>query len=187
MNLESLTGQPFALLVELERRARVAVAEREGRDGQGDEWIGVGFRLGEESFVTERGEVREILPVPETVVRVPGAKPWLRGIANVRGQLLTIVDLKAFLGGGVCMPDRRARVMVASSREVPTGLMVDEVSGFRRFANHDFSEETPTTVIRCEDYLEGAYKEGAEAWPRFALPKLLEDERFLAAGEASGG
>lgn len=184
MNLESLTGQPFALLLELERRARDAVAEREGRDGQGDEWVGVGFRLGAENFVAERTDVREILPVPETVVRVPGAKPWLRGIANVRGQLLTVVDLKAFLGGGISTPDRRARVMVAASREIPTGLLVDEVTGFRRFAQRDFNKETPATVIRCEDYLEGAYSDGSEAWPCFDLLGLLEDERFLVAGAA---
>ena len=187
MSLEALSGQPFELLVEMERRARAAVAAREGRDGQGDEWVGVGFRLGSERFVAERSDVREILPLPEPVVRVPGAKPWLRGIANVRGQLLTIVDLKAFLGGGVSMPDRRARVMVAASREVPTGLMVDEVTGFRRFAGRDFRDETPATVIRCDDYVEGAYQDGPEAWPRFDLMKLLEDQRFLSAGEAAEG
>lgn len=180
-----MSGKPFELLVELERRAREAVAEREGRGGHGDEWVGVGFRLGSESFVAERSDVREILPLPETVVRVPGAKPWLRGVANVRGQLLTVVDLKAFLGGGLSMPDRRARVMVAASREVPTGLMVDEVTGFRRFAKRDFSEETPATDIPCDDYLGGAYRDGPEAWPRFDLLKLLEDQRFLSADEAT--
>jgi len=185
LSLEALSGQPFELLVELERRARAAVAEREGRGGKGDEWVGVGFRLGSERFVAERSDVREILPLPETVVRVPGARPWLRGVANVRGQLLTVVDLKAFLGGGLSMPDRRARVMVAASREVPTGLMVDEVTGFRRFAKRDFREETPATVIPCDDYLKGMYRDGPEAWPRFDLLKLLEDQRFLSAGEAT--
>jgi len=187
LSLEALSGQPFELLVELELRARAAVAEREGRDGRGDEWVGVGFRLGSERFVAERSDVREILPLPDTVVRVPGAKPWLRGIANIRGQLLTVVDLKAFLDGGVSVPDRRARVMVAASREVPTGLMVDEVTGFRRFAKRDFSDEAPATNTRCDDYLEGAYRDGPEAWPRFDLLKLLEDPRFLSAGEATGG
>lgn len=183
MSLQALTGQPFELLVELERRARAAIAGREGRDGRGDEWVGVGFRLGSESFVAERSDVREILPVPEPVVRVPGAKSWLRGVANIRGQLLTIVDLKAFLGGGISMPDRRARVMVAASREVPTGLLVDEVTGFRRFARGGYSSETPPTTIRCGDYLKGAYRDGSDAWPRFDLIALLEDERFLSAGE----
>ncbi len=84
--------------MELERRARAAIAAREGAPAAADEWVGIGFRLGAERFVTSRADVREVLPIPEQVTRVPGAKPWLRGIANLRGQLLTVVDLKSFLG-----------------------------------------------------------------------------------------
>jgi hypothetical protein len=38
-------------------------------------------------------------------------------------------------------------------------------------------------VIRCDHYLEGSYRRGAESWPRFSLLKLLEDPLFLTAGE----
>lgn len=185
MSLEALRHSPFELLLELERRARASIAAREGSHASDEDWVGIGFRLGAESFVTERGEVREVLPVPDALTRVPGSKPWLRGIANVRGQLLTVVDLKAFLGGGSAPQDRRARILVAASRDVPTGLLVDEVVGFRRFAASDHRPETPATIIRCERYLEGSYRRGADVWPRFSLPKLLLDEFFLAAGNAA--
>ncbi|HEY8520508.1 MAG TPA: chemotaxis protein CheW [Gammaproteobacteria bacterium] len=183
MSLVQLAEQPFELLLELERRARAAIAAREGKQSAVDEWVGIGFRLGAEHFVTGRGDVREILPVPEQITRVPGAKPWLRGIANLRGQLLTVVDLKAFLGGGGPPADRRARLLVAASRDVPTALIVDEVLGFRRFATDDFRPDMPATVIRCEHYLGGCYRRGSEIWPRFSLHKLLADEQFLNAGE----
>ena len=111
MNLQALAEQPFELLVELERLARAAIAARDGAPAAADEWVGIGFRLGAESFVTSRGDVREVLPVPEQVTRVPGAKPWLRGIANLRGQLLTVVDLKSFLGAGSANAERQARVL----------------------------------------------------------------------------
>lgn len=184
MNLQALADQPFELLVELERRAKVAIAAREGAPTTADEWVGIGFRLGAERFVTSRADVREVLPVPEHVTRVPGAKPWLRGIANLRGQLLTVVDLKSFLGAGGPANDRQARVLVVASREVPTGLIVDEVVGFRRFGAGDFNEQAPPGVIRCEHYVEGCYRRNAEVWPRFSLLKLLEDQQFLTAGEA---
>ena len=183
MSLAELADRPFELLLELERRARAAVAAREGQKSAVDEWVGIGFRLGAEQFVTGRGDVREVLPLPEHVTRVPGAKPWLRGIANLRGQLLTVVDLKAFLGNGSVAPDRRARVLVVASRDVPTGLVVDEVLGFRRFGAEEYREELPPTVIRCERYLEGCYRRGVDLWPRFSLLKLLADEQFLHAGE----
>lgn len=183
MNLQALRSRPFELLVELERLARAAIAARSGADESGDEWVGIGFRIGSEHFVTGRGDVREVLPVPEPVTRVPGAKFWLRGIANVRGQLLTVVDLKAFLGAGGSTTDRRGRILVAASRDVPTGLIVDEVVGFRRFTMDDYREETPRTVVRCERYLDGGFVQGSDTWPRFSLLKLLDDEQFLDAGE----
>ena len=187
MSLSTLSGEPFELLLELERRAHAAIARREGGDGDAAEWVGVAFRVGAEHFVAPRSDVREVLPVPPSLTRVPGAKPWMTGIANVRGQLLTIVDLKAFLGGGISMPDRHNRVLAVASREVPTGLIVDEVLGFRRFSDNDYREDTPATVVRCEGYLEGGYRRGSEIWPRFSLMKLLEDELFLDAGEATTG
>ncbi len=187
MSLAALKQQPFELLLELERRARAAAAARDGTGEATDEWVGLGFRIGAERFVTARAEVREVLPIPEHLTRVPGAKTWLRGVANVRGQLLTVVDLKAFLGGGAANPDRRGRILVAASREVPTGLVVDEVLGFRRFAADDFRAEPPATVIRCEHYLDGAFGRGAGLWARFSLAKLLRDEQFLNAGEGAKG
>ncbi len=186
MRLTELHDRPYELLLALEERARAAAVRREGEHAErGGEWIGVGFRLDSDHFVTDRVDVKEVLSVPDFTTRVPGAKSWLRGIANVRGQLITIVDLKAFLGGGISMPDRRSRVLVASSRDVPTGLLVDEVLGFRRFNASDYRRDATTPMIRCESYIEGSYRRGAEAWPYFRLPKLLADEQFLSAADVA--
>jgi twitching motility protein PilI len=183
LSLQALIEQPFELLLELERRAKAAMSAREGAGDSVDEWVGIGFRLSTERFVASRSEVREVLPVPEQLTRVPSAKPWLRGIANIRGQLLTIVDLRSFLGAGRSQPDRHARILLTASRDVPTALIVDEVLGFRRFREDEYGEQHPATVIRCEHYLQGAYRRGAEVWPRFNLFKLLQDPQFLNSGE----
>lgn len=184
MNLHGLTGQPFALLQELERYARAALSTTEAAAESPEEWVGIAFRLGSESFVANRTDVREVMPLPEQMTRVPGAKPWLRGVTNVRGQLLTIVDLRAFLGSGSGAPDRRSRVLVLASRDVPTGLIVDQVFGFRRFSASEYEADAPVPRLRCEQYLGGAYRRSGEVWPRFDFTALLEDQHFLNAGEA---
>ncbi len=183
MELSALALQPFELLVELERRARALLAAGSSAAAATEEWVGIAFRLGAENFVAARTDIREVMPLPEQLTRVPGAKPWLRGVANLRGQLLTVVDLRAFLGSGGPPPDRRGRVLVLASREVPTGLIVDEVFGFRRFGSHEYEEQSPAPVIRCEQYLRGAFRRGSEVWPRFNLLALRDDEQFLNAGE----
>lgn len=187
MSLRELIDEPFELLLEIERRAREAISSGQGRDEAAEEWIGVAFRLGSERFVTARAGVREVLPAPEHVTRVPGAKPWLRGIANVRGQLLTIVDLKAFLGAGPAHADRKARMLLLASREVPTAVIVDEVLGFRRFTTTDFSEIAPVTDIRCDHYVTGNWRREGESYPLFDMSRLIEDPSFLNAGAQKAG
>jgi twitching motility protein PilI len=187
LSLTELVNEPFALLLELERRARVAIAARKGSEAEVAEWIGVSFRLGAEQFVTARAGVREVLSAPEHITRIPGSKPWLRGLANVRGQLLTIVDLNAFLGSGSTPTDRKARMLLLASREVPTAVLVDEVLGFRRFASSDFSEQAPTTQIRVEQYLTGVWTSGDETYPLFDFGRLLADPNFLNAGALQAG
>lgn len=187
MKLSELINEPFALLVELEQRAKAAIAARQGADDVSEEWIGVAFRIGPQNFVASRADVREVLPVPEHVTRVPGAKTWLRGVANVRGQLLTIVDLKAFLGAGPTPQDRRARMLLLASRDVPSAVLVDEVQGFRRFGLGDYLEVAPPAEIRCEHYLAGAYRRGNDTFPLFDLSRLLDDPSFLNAGALKAG
>jgi twitching motility protein PilI len=187
LSLREFISDPFALLLEIEQRAKAAIASRQGDNSSVEEWIGVAFRLASERFVTARADVREVLPVPDQITRIPGAKPWLRGIANVRGQLLTIVDLKAFLGAGSMQSDRKARMLVLASREVPTAIIVDEVLGFRRFDMSEFSESPPETEIRCGHYLGGNYRSDGDDYPLFNLWRLLEDPGFLNAGQLKAG
>jgi twitching motility protein PilI len=187
LSLREFISDPFVLLLEIERRAKAAIASRQGDDASTEEWIGVAFRLASEQFVAARADVREVLPVPDQITRIPGAKPWLRGIANVRGQLLTIVDLKAFLGAGSMQADRKARMLVLSSREVPSAIIVDEVLGFRRFDPNDFNDSLPQLEIRCEHYLGGQYLSDGENYPLFNLWRLLEDPGFLNAGQLKTG
>ena len=142
-SLKSLRDQPFELLAELERRGRAVSAQLAQESPSAREWVGVALKMAGELYLVAREETREVLGVPSPLTRVPGAKPWLRGLANVRGQLLPVLDLRQFLGSGVTPVTRNARIVVAHHREIPAGLLVDEVLGFRRFAEAEFSGDTP--------------------------------------------
>jgi twitching motility protein PilI len=179
--LRSLRDRPYELLLELDRRARAAAQGKPEAAASGAEWVGIAFRLGGEAFLLAREETREVMGYPPSVTRVPGAKSWIRGLSNVRGQLLPVIDVRAFLGSGGASVTRATRVLVANHREIPAGLMVDEVMGFRRFYEGEFSADLPPTLLRCERYLAGAFKRGAEVWPVFSVRTLLESQQFLQA------
>ena len=179
-DLRTLVEQPFELLAEIERRSRKAHAGQGGVDLPA-EWVGVGFRIGDEQFVANRDQVREVLMLPDTMTRVPGAKRWLLGIANLRGHLLPLVDVKLLLGSGRTSLRRTTRVISVNHREVPAGLVVDEVLGFRRFMDHEHIDNWPETVVRCDRFLTGAYVRGEDTWPVFDLSDFIESNLFLQA------
>jgi twitching motility protein PilI len=180
-SLRSLRDRPFELLKELEKRSRTVAAGAAPDAAAGREWVGVAFRMGGETFLVAREETREVLGYPATITRIPGAKSWVKGLANVRGQLLPMLDLRQFLGSGATTPQRNTRVVVANHREIPAGLIVDEVLGFRRFAESEFNAEAPPTVVRCDVYLAGAFRRGGEVWPVLSLKSLVESQSFLQA------
>ena len=182
VDLASLVEQPFALLAEMERQSRTANTG----DNAGNipsEWVGVAFRIGEEQFIADRDAVREVLMLPDTMTRVPGAHRWLLGIANLRGHLLPLVDVKLLLGSGRTTLRRTTRVISVNHREVPAGLVVDEVLGFRRFMDHDFVNEAEETVVRCDRFLSGTFQRGEESWPVFNLSDFVESNVFLQASK----
>ena len=116
---------------------------------------------------------------------VPGSKNWILGLANIRGQLLPVIDLKAFLGGPATRPGRDTRIIWVNHRDVPAGLVVDEVLGFRRFPGDQRGQNVPEMVLRCERYLRGAFRHDVETWPVFDLAGLVQSAQFLKAGRQS--
>lgn len=181
VDLRSLRDRPYELLREVDRRARAAAQGGVETALSGTEWVGVAFRLGGEAFLMAREETREVMGYPASVTRVPGAKGWVRGLSNLRGQLLPLIDLRWFLGAGPTTVTRATRVLVAHHRDVPAGLVVDEVMGFRRFFESEFSADLPPTLLRCERYLAGTFKRGPEVWPVFSVRTLLESPAFQQA------
>ncbi len=182
--LKKLIDRPFELLLEMERRAQAAASGSTEQSAADEEYVGIGFRLGDEQFLAPRDEIREVLTVPSSVARVPGAKQWLRGLVNIRGQLLPLIDINHFFGGGIAANSRRARVLSVNHRDVPAGLLVDEVLGFRRFLENQRNQETPKTIIRCDRFLRGSFEQGDEIWPVLSLKSLVESDEFLNAADS---
>lgn len=179
--LRSLADNPFAVLKELEDLSKSALAGFAESASAAHEWVGVGCRLGQERYLIRREEVREVMMLPGEITRVPGARSWIAGLANLRGQLLPVIDLRAYLGAGSSRGARAGRVLVANNTELPFGVIVDEVFGFRRFPEAAYTAQNPDTQIHCDAYLAGACEHDQEAWPVFSLAKLAAAEAFQQA------
>ena len=87
------SAEPFEVLAGFERRSLAhVVGLPEQLDAPGL-WRGVGYRVGQRLLASGFDEVVEILPLPQ-LTPVPGAQSWMLGVANIRGTLLPVVDLR---------------------------------------------------------------------------------------------
>jgi twitching motility protein PilI len=174
------TNDPFDLLLDLERRTLEGSSGLPTLDQVDEEWVGVGFRIGDSRLIASMSDVKEILDLPEYTL-VPGVKSWIVGVANVRGNLLPILDMKSYLLGEDIKQRQKGRVIVIDYKGFNTGLIVEEVYGMRHFREGDATEEIPAVPDDISPYIEGAFKQDEEHWPVFDFNEMAQDERFAHA------
>lgn len=179
MNQASNTD-PIHVLFDLEARLRSFAHALPSEVEHKEDWVGIGFRLGDHQFVSPLGEVTEIL-TPTDYSKVPGAKSWVQGIANVRGNLLPIMDLQGFLHGRRTPATRRSRILVIDHGGVHSGLVVDEVLGLKHFMPEEQTTELPTEDAAIRPFLDGGFRIGEEHWGVFSMHRLAETPQFLQA------
>ncbi|KQN44515.1 protein PilI [Pseudomonas sp. Leaf48] len=173
---ESLTA--FELLLQIDRRCRLLAADLPSQPTRRDSWSGIGFRLGEHWYVAPMGEVGEVLHEPR-FTQLPGVKPWVKGVANLRGRLLPIMDLSGFLGYELSAVRRQRRVLVVEHEDVFAGLIVDEVFGLQHFAR-DTLEPVPAHELRgaMAAFIQGRFAR-EKCWRVFSPFALVRSQGFM--------
>lgn len=83
------------------------------------------LELQEDIFAIDSAAVREVVPL-QRETRLPGAPPWIRGVMNLRGQLVTVLDLVHRLTGAPAR-NLEGSTIVVQSGERAIGLVVDDV------------------------------------------------------------
>lgn len=169
---------PILLLLELAQRSRKMAQDLPQPIEVKATWEGVGFILSEKRWVVPLDQVKEIL-TKVSISAIPGAKEWVRGVANVRGNLLPILDLNGFLAGGVTKVSRQSRILVMQHNGVTAGLLVEEVVGMRHFLEEEFSEDTSGLDVSFSQMLMGQYRQHGEYWGVFNMNHLAELPEFM--------
>lgn len=136
---------------------------------------------GEQNFLINLPEAGEIISIPD-VASVPLTKAWYLGLANVRGNLVSVVDLSRFGGLGPTQIDKDSRVLAFSSElRFNAGILVTRMLGLRN------SEQlTPVASAAHESqpaWVGSAFRDAdGVSWQELHLAALAADERFLQIG-----
>lgn len=133
----------------------------------------LGVQVGEEYWLVDMADINEVLPLP-ALAPVPLTHPWFCGVANVRGNLFSIIDLSAYLGGPETPHEGQSRVLLAGQKfAFNAGLLVARVLGLRNVTDWQQSE------------LDGEvrYQDGSgQIWRKLDLGQLLKQPQFLQIG-----
>ncbi|MDM8560553.1 chemotaxis protein CheW [Candidatus Parabeggiatoa sp. HSG14] len=177
----TLIKSPFQWLQDLERRTKQR-AKGLPRDTPITQiWRGIAFRLREAFLITPLNEIHEVLYYPSRLAKVPGAKSWVKGLANIRGRLLPVIDLNACLEGNATTIENRSRILIINQSGVSSGLLVDEVLGIKHFPEHIRDLDTPCKETWIAPFAKGLFTYEDITWTVFDVHTLVENELFLNA------
>ncbi|MFV2033449.1 MAG: chemotaxis protein CheW [Gammaproteobacteria bacterium] len=169
---------PFQLLQSLDARCRKNSSGLPVVKDVVDDWIGLGFKINGIPLLAKMDEVSEILPPPQTI-RIPGVRHWVKGLANIRGSLMPVLDMNDYLFGSPTNISKNSRVLVINQSGLIAALLVEEVFGLRRFKHEERRDEVDPDMDLVRDYLAGIFVGQVRRWNVFSVAKLVKTEQFL--------
>ncbi len=115
------------------------------------------FKLDGHLFGVDAQSVQEVIRYQE-MTKVPMAPPAISGLINLRGQIVTAVDLRLRLGLGKLDGDRKPMNVVVRSDEGAVSLLVDQIGDVIEVDDRNFEEPPDTLSGTARDLILGAYK-----------------------------
>src|SRR3990172_9457634 len=155
--IENITANHEVIERILRIRAKnLATEVREDEYGESIEVVE--FLLAHERYGFETRHVREVCRL-NALTAIPGTPPFVRGIINLRGEILSVIDIRKFFE----LPDKGLsdlnRVIILNSRTMEFGVLADSIEGVKSVAMSDIESSLPTLTGIREEYLRGVTKD----------------------------
>jgi twitching motility protein PilI len=140
----------------------------------------LGLSCGGVRWLIRLADAGEVINVPP-IVDVPMTRPWFLGVANIRGNLYSLVDFAGFLGVDPVAPPATTRLVLFGPRvgDLHAGIVVQRVLGLR-----NLTELAPTASLAdAEPWYAQRWMDGdGNAWQEIDLAKLARSPAFLEVG-----
>ena len=142
----------------LKARARKLARDDAKEKTAGESIEVVEFLLAYETYGIESSYVREICPLKE-LTPVPCTLPFVLGIINVRGQIISVIDMKIFFD----LPEHGLtdlnKVIIVHDEKMEFGILADSILGVRKIRREEIQPPLPTLTGVGAEYLTGVTKE----------------------------
>ncbi len=135
--------------------------------------------LAGERYAIEARFVVETMPLRE-LTSFPGLPSFIMGIVNVRGRILTVMDIKKFFDLPESGLTDLHKLIIVRYRELEVGIVADVLLGIQALAQERMQPSLPTLTGIREKYLAGVTDEGTIV---LRVEKILSDDRILVNDE----
>ena len=152
---------------ELQRQSAAAEAP-----SVGPELHLVTFALDGEEFGIPIGQVREVIRVTE-ITRVPQARQHVRGVTNLRGRILAVVEIRTRMGLTPAEITPRSRIVVVGVYDRTLGILVDGVSQVVKVPAKTVAPAPEEVLSASADYITGVARWNSRLIILLDLEKLL--------------
>lgn len=136
----------------------------------------VKFYIGDEAFGIEIKQIFQILK-PQEIFKVPNTSPFIEGLLNLRGKVMTVFNLRKRFNMPDKENDENTKILIINMNELLLGFTVDSVSEIIRVPDEDIVETPPTLNTFDKRYLSGVAKLDDK------LILLLDLEKILTPDE----
>lgn len=117
----------------------------------------VGFHLGAEEYCIDILKIREIIRVPQ-ITKVPRAPEFIKGVVNLRGKIIPVIDLRERFGLDTGEGVKATRIIVVDIDKKSTGLIVDGVSNVFKISVDQIEPPPPIITGVSAEYIRGVGK-----------------------------
>jgi purine-binding chemotaxis protein CheW len=141
------------------------------------------FRLGDEDYCLEIRHVTEIVGI-QKVTEVPDMPHYVKGVVNLRGQVIPVIDMRLRFNMMGRDYDERTCIVVINLRggQTQVGLVVDTVNEVRSIEEANVSPPPKSGTGQCAQYIRGLGKVGNDVKIILDANKLLFEEEFASFG-----
>lgn len=136
------------------------------------------FRLGLDRYAVRIAVVREIQKVGK-ITPVSTAPPFVAGIINLRGVVLSVIDLRLFFGLEPVAVGEGARILVAEARGMSLGILVEQVEEIVDVPAREVKPPLASAKGIAEDYVAGIVAFGSGMVVLLDLEKVLRNPRIV--------
>ena len=137
----------------------------------------VGLRIGRETYGIPIALVREIMRVPN-ITAVPNAQKYVEGVINLRGKIISVMDLRKRFGESNVENNKKNRIVVVEFQGRTVGLVVNSASEVVRLSASEIAPPSSVFIDGEVDYVTGVAKLGER------LIILLDLSKVLRSGDS---